>query len=157
VHIVCTKYSFSYFKSAQSMHVLQVKCAHSLHKVFIYLVQVCTKYAFAHHKVCIKCARCRLCRLCRLGAHSTHHGFLGWSMDWGQYTDDGPLARAYVEEPAASAWPPVIVDFILAERVASPAPAGPPASKRACRGAPGCQALRPQARLRVRLGPSESE
>jgi hypothetical protein len=26
-------------------------------------------------------------------------------------TDDGPLARAYVEEPAASAWPPVIVAF----------------------------------------------
>jgi len=62
----------------------------------------------------------------------------------GQYTDDGLLARAYVEEPAASAWQPVIVDFILAERAASPAPAGPPASKRACRGAPGCQAL-PQA------------
>ncbi len=35
----------------------------------------------------------------------------GWSVDWGQYTDDGSLARAYVEEPAASAWPPVIVTF----------------------------------------------
>ena len=44
MHIVCTKCSFTYFKSAQSMHMLQVKCANSLHKVFIYLPQVCTKY-----------------------------------------------------------------------------------------------------------------
>ncbi len=44
-------------------------------------------------------------------AHSTHYGFLGWSVDWGQYTDDGPLAQAYVEEPAASAWSPVIVEL----------------------------------------------
>jgi hypothetical protein len=60
-----------------------------------------------------------------------HHGYLGGSVDWGQYTDDGPLARACVEEPAASAWPPVIVAFFFAEGAASPAPAGPPASKRA--------------------------
>ncbi len=53
--------------------------------MFIHLFKVCIKYACTHHKVCIKCARCRLYRLCRLGAHSTHHGFLGWSVDWGQY------------------------------------------------------------------------
>jgi hypothetical protein len=91
-------------------------------KVFIYLLQVCTKCAFAHHKVCIKCARCRLCRLCRLGAHSTHHVFLGWSVDWGQYTDDGPLARAYVEEPAASSWLPVIVAFFQRKELPRPRP-----------------------------------
>ncbi len=65
----------------------------------------------AHHKVCIKCDRRRLCifcRLCRLVAHPSCLRLLG------VVSASGPAAhgpRADVEEPAASAWPPVLVAY----------------------------------------------
>ncbi len=48
-----------------------------------------------------------------------------WGGQWtGAVLHDGPLARAYVEEHAASGLLSVLVAFFSAERAASPAPAG---------------------------------